>query len=86
MSMIRFAEVSKQFTLHRNRPRSFQELFLNMLRRDRIPTRERYVALQDISFEVERGEVVGIIGPNGAGKSTVLKLISRIIEPTSGQI
>jgi lipopolysaccharide transport system ATP-binding protein len=39
-----------------------------------------------VSFEVENGEMVGIVGPNGAGKSTILKLIARIIEPTSGQV
>jgi ABC-type polysaccharide/polyol phosphate transport system ATPase subunit len=97
---IRFTHVSKRFTLHHQRPRSFQDLAIQFLRRSgethgQQPEaalgvdglgNEEFWALRDVTFAVEQGDTIGIIGPNGAGKSTALKLISRIIEPTSGQI
>jgi ABC-type polysaccharide/polyol phosphate transport system ATPase subunit len=86
MSTIRFDHVSKRFTLHRERPRSFQELFLNLFHFKGFSTTEEYWALRDVSLQVDAGQTVGIVGPNGAGKSTMLKLITRIIGPTSGQI
>jgi lipopolysaccharide transport system ATP-binding protein len=52
---------------------------------DRMPTPYDFWALHDVSFEIEKGDIVGVMGRNGSGKSTLLKLLSRITSPTSGK-
>ncbi|MCL5994580.1 MAG: ABC transporter ATP-binding protein [Chloroflexi bacterium] len=83
---IQFSHVSKFFRLDRDKPRAFQELFISFVRRRKIKRAQEFWALKDVSFNVERGETVGLIGSNGSGKSTSLKLITRIISPTAGTV
>lgn len=52
---------------------------------DRMPTPYDFWALKDVSFEINKGDIVGVMGRNGSGKSTLLKLLSRITAPTSGR-
>lgn len=58
----------------------------NLFSGDSKMSREEFWALNDVSFEINRGDRVGIIGRNGAGKSTLLKILSRITKPSAGQI
>jgi lipopolysaccharide transport system ATP-binding protein len=87
--VIRLDKVSKRYkrifyTLRHRVQERVNQLFG---RNERFGQRDRYLwALNDVSFEVRRGEILGIIGINGAGKSTILKLISRISHPTSGRV
>lgn len=81
---IRFANVSKRFQINKAQSRTIGDFFLRIFGRRR--EREYFWPLQDVTFEVPRGVSVGLIGENGAGKSTMLKLITRILQPTEGSV
>src|SRR5215212_4902762 len=82
--VIEFENVSKRFVLNRDQQDTIQGRFAKLLRRK--PTGDEFWALRDVSFSVEPGESLGLVGHNGAGKSTALKLMTRILEPTSGHV
>ena len=87
MAIIEVNHVTKEFQL--GHLRSLKEAAIEALWRLRgrpVPPRDAFKALDDVNFQVEPGEVVGIIGQNGAGKSTMLKLLAGISRPTHGSI
>lgn len=95
MTPIKFDQVSKRYCLRPTRYQTLSEKIPNFLMKPFSPNSNRQTprarngdlfALKNLSFEVQPGEALGIIGPNGAGKSTILKLISRIMLPTEGQV
>ncbi len=81
-SVIRIEHLTKVYKLYdRNRDRLIESLGLSRRKR----SRDHY-ALRDVSFEIRKGETIGIIGTNGSGKSTILKIITGIVTPTEGKV
>ena len=82
MSVISVKDVEKKFKVYYDKGQTFKE---RLLFRNRNHYEERPV-LKGISFQVEKGQAIGIIGENGSGKSTLLKLMTRIMYPDKGSI
>ena len=82
--MIEVNNVSMKFKMSDEPINSLKEIFTNAIT-GKLRFNE-FLALDDVSFELEKGKTLGLIGKNGAGKSTMLKLISGILKPTIGSI
>jgi len=84
--IIVFDEVSKKYDIGSAKHGSLRETIVSRLKRRPPAVADEFWALKDVSFELGRGETLGIIGSNGAGKTTTLKLLSKIAYPTSGEV
>ncbi|AJE52671.1 MULTISPECIES: ATP-binding cassette domain-containing protein [Paenibacillus] len=80
MPSITLNQLSKTFTYYKKEP-GVRKSLQNLFKREQLTKK----AVQDVSFSIEEGEIVGFLGPNGAGKTTTLKMLSGILHPTDGE-
>jgi ABC-2 type transport system ATP-binding protein len=82
--MIEVQNIKVEYMIGNFANRGLKDYFIRVLKRQNV--KQSFLALDDISFELERGDMLGIIGSNGAGKSTLLKVLSGVMKPTHGKI
>lgn len=85
-TVVDVCDVSKQFVLRHNRSDSLKSRVVGLFHKRYREVREVFWALRDVSFQIGRGETVGLIGRNGSGKSTLLKILAGILRPSSGWV
>lgn len=84
--MIKVENVGMKFNLGVEKDNSLKMTFIRLFDRKKRLKKSDFWALKNVTFEVEKGDVVGLIGSNGAGKSTLLKVVSGVMKPTEGKV
>ena len=84
--MIRINNVGMRFNLGIEKDNSLKMIFIKLFDKRKRAKKSEFWALKNITFDIEKGDVVGLIGANGAGKSTLLKVVSGVMKPTEGSV
>ena len=84
--MIRIKNVTMKFNMDIEKDFSIKQAFINFFKGKKKKKGEYFYDLKNVTFSVNKGDVVGLIGSNGAGKSTLLKVVSGVMKPTSGKV
>ena len=83
-TLIDLQNVGVSYMMSHDRAGTLKEFTFQFLRRQLVT--EQFRAVDDVSFQVQRGEVFSLIGPNGAGKTTLMKVVARVLPPSSGRV